>query len=118
MTAEGLLCRQYTGWSKREPGLRAGVEYLMTQIPSERNLDMYYTYYATQMLHHVGGDAWNRWNDAVRELLIRLQETDGHAAGSWAPRGGHDPRGGRVYMTALAVCTLEVYYRHSRLYAD
>jgi hypothetical protein len=118
MTAEGLLCRQYTGWPKREPGLRAGVEYLLTQIPTERNLDMYYTYYATQMLHHMGGDAWNRWNDVVRELLVRLQETEGHAAGSWAPGGGHDKQGGRVYMTALAICTLEVYYRHSKLYAD
>lgn len=118
MTAEALLCRQYTGWPKRQMGLRVGVEYLMNHLPTDRNFNMYYIYYATQTLHHMGGNEWNRWNDTVRELLIRLQETQGHAAGSWTPRGGRDLAGGRVYMTALAVCTLEVYYRHSKLYAD
>ena len=32
------------------------------------------------------------------------------------PRGGFAHRGGRLYMTSLAVCTLEVYYRHLPLY--
>ena len=44
------------------------------------------------------------------------QEKRGHEAGSWAPRGGFAHRGGRLYMTSLAVCTLEVYYRHLPLY--
>jgi hypothetical protein len=51
-----------------------------------------------------------------------MQEQSGHPAGSWAPRGGaiggdHDTReGGRIYMTSLALCTLEVYYRYLPLY--
>ena len=41
------------------------------------------------------------------------QETGGHAAGSWAPRShDHASAGGRIYITSLSVCTLEVYYRH------
>jgi hypothetical protein len=72
-------------------------------------------------MHHLGGEAWERWNTATREALVELQEREGHEAGSWAPVGGaiggHDVRvGGRVYVTALAICTLEVYYRHLPIY--
>ena len=118
MTAEALLCRQYGGWPQNHPALSAGAEWLLTQHPPTRGreLNMYYWYYATQVMHHVGGETWQRWNYQMRDLLVSLQETKGHPAGSWAPRGGHDTAGGRVYMTALAVCTLEVYYRHLPLY--
>jgi hypothetical protein len=120
MTAEALLCRQYSGWPHDHPGLASGVRYLLDEhLPQPGGkLNMYYTYYATQVMHHMGGDAWNHWNYQVRDLLVDLQETGGHAAGSWRPRGGHDDAGGRLYMTALAVCTLEVYYRHLPLYRD
>jgi hypothetical protein len=50
-----------------------------------------------------------------------MQDQVGHRAGSWAPHGGAigdaDTReGGRIYMTSLALCTLEVYYRYLPLY--
>jgi hypothetical protein len=48
--------------------------------------------------------------------LLALQERDGHEAGSWEPIGPHSHEGGRVYMTALSVCTLEVYYRHTPIF--
>jgi hypothetical protein len=64
----------------------------------------------------MGGSPWQAWNGALRDLLVSLQSSDGHEAGSWKPGGGHDQQGGRLYMTALAVCTLEVYYRHMPLY--
>jgi hypothetical protein len=48
----------------------------------------------------------------MRDVLTDLERTEAHAAGSWDP----DPNwigdvGGRVYATALAVLTLEIYYR-------
>ncbi len=48
----------------------------------------------------------------MKDALLKLQRADGHRAGSWDP----DPNwigqtGGRVYATAIAVLTLEVYYR-------
>ena len=54
----------------------------------------------------------------MREVLVTTQETQGHQAGSWSPRGGnnHDHYGGRLYVTALSACTLEVYYRYAPLY--
>jgi formylglycine-generating enzyme required for sulfatase activity len=49
----------------------------------------------------------------MRDILVHTQENNGPHAGSWVPRGGHhDSAGGRLYMTSLALCTLEVYYRH------
>lgn len=116
MTAEGLLCRQYSGWRHNHPVLTNGVEGLLKQLPRANNVYMYYWYYGTQFMHHMGGKPWQQWNAALRDLLVSLQSTSGHEAGSWAPGGGHDQQGGRLYMTALAVCTLEVYYRHMPLY--
>jgi hypothetical protein len=118
MTAEGLLCRQYTGWSREEPGLAIGARYLLSNLPDQANPNIYYWYYATQVLHHLGGEDWSRWNERIRETLIAMQQREGHLAGSWTPRGGHSDRGGRVYMTALAICTLEIYYRHVALYEE
>ena len=117
MTAEGLLCRQYSGWRQNNPQLRAGVDWLrLGNLPRREHVNMYYWYYGTQVMHHMGGEPWDEWNNALRDVLVSLQATSGHEAGSWAPGGGHDATGGRLYMTALAACTLEVYYRHMPLY--
>lgn len=113
MTAEGLLCRMYLGWKLDMPGIEQGVQYLVTNhLPSERSPNIYYWYYGTQALHHYGGDEWEMWNREMREILIKTQERRGHEAGSWDPAGDHASAGGRIYMTALATCSLEVYYRH------
>src|SRR5262249_27561965 len=56
MTAVGLLCRQYLGWGPRNPSLAKGVEYLKKNPPGEGYYDIYYFYYATQVLHFYGGD--------------------------------------------------------------
>ncbi len=117
MTAEGLLCRQYSGWRHNNPAMLNGVEWLLkNHLPRRQSPNMYYWYYGTQAMHHMGGASWNEWNDAMRDLLVAMQSRQGHEAGSWTPGGGHDAQGGRLYMTALAVCTLEVYYRHLPLY--
>lgn len=114
MTAEALLCRMYLGWNKKQhSALGRGVEGLVERhLPNKHNPNIYYWYYATQTMHHFGGDEWDTWNLQMRDVLTSTQETGGHAAGSWTPRGEHADRGGRIYMTSLAVCTLEVYYRH------
>ncbi|MCE9604738.1 MAG: terpene cyclase/mutase family protein [Planctomycetia bacterium] len=119
MTAEGLLCRLYSGWRTNFPPLVNGVDWLLkSHLPTAENINMYYCYYATQVMHHIGGDRWKKWNERTRKVLVELQATEGHMAGSWAPMEIHDRVGGRLYMTALAVCTLEVYYRHLPLYKN
>ena len=113
-TAVGLLCRMYMGWKRNNPALKRGVAYLSRTGP-DRN-DMYYNYYATQVLHHWGGKVWHEWNNVLREQLVLTQEKDGPAAGSWRPAGSHSNKGGRIYQTTLSLMTLEVYYRHLPLY--
>lgn len=120
MTAEGLLCRLYSGWRADFPPLLHGADWLLkNHLPSsEGESNMYYWYYATQAMHHIGGERWRTWNERMRPLLIELQNKEGHQLGSWQPIGNHDRMGGRLYMTALAVCTLEVYYRHLPIYKN
>jgi hypothetical protein len=117
MTAEGLLSRMYLGWTKDDGGLGRGIAWLLDDhLPERRDPNVYYWYYATQVMHHWGGEPWSQWNRHIRDVLVITQETRGHEAGSWEPRDPHGHQGGRLYMTALACCTLEVYYRHAPLY--
>jgi hypothetical protein len=125
LTAEGLLCRQYLGWEREDARLRQGVDYILANLPvwrhNERNV--YYWYYATQVCHHMEGADWQRWNSVMRQLLPEHQEKRGPETGSWNPRATKgDPtddrwqQGGRLYVTCLSICILEVYYRHMPLY--
>lgn len=115
-TAVGLLCRMYLGWRRERPALQRGVAFLSMQGPDLNN--MYYNYYATQVIHHWGGEEWERWNAVMRDHLIQTQSFDGHERGSWIPADPHGAAAGRHYMTCLAIMTLEVYYRHLPLYKD
>ncbi len=116
-TAIGLLCRMYTGWPRRHTGLRQGVAYLSRWGPSEQ--DIYYDYYATQVMRHWGGYLWEDWNGKMRDYLIATQSMQGHEAGSWYfPGDPYGQSGGRLYHTAMAVMTLEVYYRYMPIYGE
>lgn len=117
LSAEGLLCRQYLGWPHDDPRLDAGVEYLLANLPEWDKRNVYYWYYATQVMHHMEGKPWRTWNDRMRELLPENQEKRGKERGSWNPRGDRwGDAGGRLYVTCLSIYTLEVYYRHLPLY--
>lgn len=121
-TAIGLLCRMRLGWKKDNPALKRGVEQIAEAGPS--NVDVYYNYYATQLLHHwVGGthgegDELGKWNTQIRKRLADSQAAEGHETGSWffAPGDAGAARGGRLYCTAMATMILEVYYRHLPIY--
>jgi hypothetical protein len=118
-TAMGLLIRMYRGWGRTDPRLLSGVNYLVERGPSES--DIYYNYYAQQLLFHREGPEWEGWNRQLSQYLVQQQATKGHELGSWFfPEGsdadGHNRVGGRLYCTALALLTLEVYYRHLPLY--
>ena len=53
-----------------------------------------------------------------RETLLPMQKTAGDEAGSWEPNGMWGGYGGRVYSTATAALSLEVYYRYLPVYAE
>ena len=113
-TAVGLLCRMYLGWKREKPQLKQGVEFLSGLGPS-RN-DIYFNYYATQVMHHWDGELWDKWNVRMRDQLVETQIKEGPGAGSWDVTDPHGSTGGRIYQTALSLLTLEVYYRHLPIY--
>ena len=119
-TAIGLLCRMYMGWDKNTPGLVDGMAAVSEKGPSTgSSANMYYNYYATQAVKHMGGNQWREWNAPMRDFLVKSQSKEGNAAGSWHFGKGHSSEaGGRLYNTSLACMTLEVYYRYLPLYGD
>ena len=117
MTAEALLCRQYLGWPRDDPRLMAGVAQLLRNPIHPKAHNAYYWYYATQVCHHMEGEAWKAWNRALRQELPKLQEKSGPEKGSWPPGSDHHAQtAGRLYETCLALYMLEVYYRHLPIY--
>lgn len=117
LTAEGLLCRMYLGWERDDPRLQNGVSYMLQNLPEWNEQNVYYWYYATQVMHHMEDSPWTIWNGRMRELLPDKQVRRGRERGSWDPvsdRWGTD--GGRLYVTCLSLYVLEVYYRHLPLY--
>jgi hypothetical protein len=113
-TAIGLLARMYYGWKQDDPRLAAGVQYLQKLGPSRT--DMYFNYYAHQVMHHFEGPGWDAWNRELRERLIATQARRGHEHGSWYFNDQHAESGGRLYTTAMCVMILQVYYRYMPLY--
>lgn len=118
MTAEGLLCRQYLGWKRKDPRLRGGADFLLENPVNWQQRDVYYWYYATQVLHHLGQPYWDPWNRVMRETLPKYQVLSGPERGSWDPDGDRwGSHAGRLYVTCLSTYMLEIYYRHLPIYA-
>jgi hypothetical protein len=116
LTAVGDLCRLYQGANPRDATIQAGVARLKKAPPGSRN-DLYYEYYASQVLFHVGGDDWKSWNNGdggMRELLLKQQDRGDtlgrdHQKGSWfTALQPQSAQGGRVMYTALALLVLEL----------
>ena len=114
VTSMALLSRMYLGWGRDDGDLRAGVALIDKRGPYD---NLYYNYFATQVMKNWGGREWERWNGRLRDDLIAWQEKNGEAKGSWAPRDRDDysRAGGRLLTTCLATLTLEVYYRYHPL---
>ena len=113
MTAEALVCRLFLGMPADHPCVGEAVDLLARSPPETRSPNAYAWYYATLASFHAGGPQWEAWNRQLQAALLPLQRRESSGLdGSWDPDpvwGGH---GGRVYATAMAAMTLEVYYRH------
>lgn len=116
-TAIGLYCKMHLGMHRESPTLALGGDWLIEKGMSLT--DIYYDYYATQVLFHRQGEDWIEWNRAIRDHLIATQVVgNGHLEGSWHFDDPHGKVGGRLYTTAMAIMTLEVYYRYLPLYEN
>lgn len=113
-SAIGLLCRLYTGWRPDEAALRRGLDQLVRAPPDPAAV--YTNFYLSQALLQADHPAWPRWNARHRDQLVARQGRAGHEAGSWSFADPETAPGGRLAHTALAILTLEVYYRLLPIY--
>jgi hypothetical protein len=133
LTAIGLLCRYYIDhWRADNAAFAAGAKGLMRRAPNaqgQNQIDLYYYYYATQVIRFYGGEEWKTWNEGpmgsdgkrkggLPDQLLALQNRTPAQRGSWDPaidRNGlsFGPRCGRLGATCMCLLTLEVYYRYA-----
>jgi hypothetical protein len=120
LTAVGLLCRQHLGWNPRKKEFGSGIEF-MKKTPAKPD-HMYYVYYSAQVMHHLGGDDGKKWNENLRDALVKSQDQGKdtkhpYQRGSWDPKKDeHGGAWGRIGQTSLSLVTLEIDYRHLPLY--
>jgi len=84
--------------------IRAALEYLMqflprSDAPSREPYYFYGHYYAAQAMWHAGGDYWQQWYPAIRDVLVARQN---HTDGAWVD--DISP----VYATAMACIILQL----------
>jgi Squalene-hopene cyclase C-terminal domain len=107
-TAVGLIVQEFILHQPKSPLAQRAVEHLKTRAAAVgQNGDCYTLYNGTLAMFLARGDAWQQWNQGVRDALVQRQEKTGCARGSWTDRYG------RTLGTSWAVLTLEVYYRYA-----
>ena len=119
MTAEAAFSRMMLGVKLTDAQVGEITDYLLEHPPGSGANDAYCWYYCSLALMQLQGEPWQKWNDKMRDYLLKRQTTKGDAAGSWEPaqdRYGQRNSTGRVYTTAMSTLTLEVYYRYLPLY--
>jgi hypothetical protein len=121
LSAVGLLSRIYIHNNSKLPYVAKGVTNMWTNNkPVEGNWDLYYYYYATQVVHFFDGPKWHKdWNPTMQQIILNKQITDATPnakkgdIGSFVKDTGFIGSScGKLGSTALACLTLEVYYRH------
>ena len=130
--AIGMACRQFLGGDS-DKEVRGAADALLAHAKGgpggagkgQGRLvgDLYFTYYSALAMHQMGGEYWAQWNRLFRDALVKAQIQTRFDAKGRTVRGSWDPlfhrwgkQGGRVYGTAVAVLTLETYYRYAPFY--
>ena len=130
MTSVGLLMELQLGSDHSDDRLRLGAEHLLANLPQfgdspfaapigtlgNPQRDTYFWYYGTQAMYYLGGESWQAWSSRLEPLLVDSQATSGRLAGSWDPlnpvRDKWADYGGRLYVTAMNLLSLEIHSRH------
>lgn len=112
MTAEAFACRLLLHQPTSAEARREAKGFLLKNVPSPNEINLYYWYYATMALFQLQDADWQAWNGALKSTLLATQRLEGEQMGSWDPNCVWGGYGGRVYSTALSCLCLEVYYRY------
>ncbi len=119
MSAVGILCAQFLGGGDDER-VETALKYLRDQPIDWESIGghaLYQLYYSAQAMFQGGDKYWPKWNDQMREMLIKNQASDGHwpcPPKSGEATGGYDKT--PAYATALGALMLETYYRFLPMY--
>jgi len=127
--AAGMLSKMYLGAPLRSNGIKRGADLMIRDLPDPNKITapkpkgdefnfhtVYYWYYGTLVMFHLGGEYWDSWKDYLVDMLKRTQNT-GNAKGSWDPKGEFlGTYAGRLYVTVFNILNLEVFYRYLPLY--
>lgn len=112
MTAEALLCRHLLAESPNPTTVSEATTFILQELPSQGDANVYYWYYGTLAMRMTGGAGWQRWNEKLKTQILGSQRTTGVFLGSWDPDKTWGSYGGRVYQTSLSALCLESYYRY------
>jgi prenyltransferase beta subunit len=113
-SSAGVASLYYAGIFEGDD-LKRGLDYIRKFTPGKSvaamNAQMeghyfYGNYYAVQAMFLAGGDYWAKWYPAIREQLIRLQDS----TGSWKDQFSED------YGTAMALIILQMPNRYLPVY--
>lgn len=111
----GILSRMFMGVKSHHPAVTLVASKIAAGGPDAG--DMYYNYYANQVMFQFGGQQWEDWQKKLTPVLVDSQAKDGHAVGTWYFDEGDQgaTKAGRLYCTSLALMCLEEHYRHLRI---
>lgn len=123
LTAAATAARIFLGADKLETAVVEGAKLVAADLPAaeKKCRDACAWHFGALALWQFAGPGdptWKKWNEALLKAVLPAQKKDGCTAGSWDPaedRWGW--AGGRIYVTAMNVLTLETSYRSERVWA-
>ncbi|MCA8957058.1 MAG: hypothetical protein KDC87_13350, partial [Planctomycetes bacterium] len=124
-TPAAVFCLFLLGLDEQDERMQAGLEYTVGRRPQSYRRysddefvlnaagNVYFWYYGSLSCFMAGGRVWDRWNAALKRVLLRGQSRDGsfRPIDTYASYAG-DTHQDRSYTTAMCVLSLEVYYRY------
>ena len=109
LTAAGITT-MYAAGTYDDVLIDSAFAYLNEQLPIfnttyQGHYFFYYGhYYAVQAFYVAGGDLWNDYFRTMRDLLVRMQEAEGHWPNETGP--------GNAFSTAVATLILQIPYQY------
>ncbi len=116
MVAVGIFCLALADKLKHPlmPGLVQRMEKSIRAKLFTKGSGTYYgLYYFNLACFQMGGKLWNEWNEYFREFIVNWQNPDGSFK---CVSGDYEKQLSLNYSTAMAVLSLEVYYRYLPMY--
>ena len=95
--------------------IRAGRQWYMSrEYPKPWKTSHFHlaTYYSSQAMAQVGGDAWNQVFPQMANILLQEQSADG----AWQRLHGSERAFGPTYSTSLAILSLTPAYQLLPIY--